>query len=634
MKFLEKIIVYMILVSPLFISINWHYVNTQIPSSDAVDWLSTAIDINENLYNGDFFSFIKEFLTDRPWRPIIFHIFLSPILLLTHGDILLTTLIIHAFFTSLSIYFLFSIFRVFSSPILSALGTSLICISSDILFGGASHTLFAEIALFPFVLGAIFFLIRSNYFSNKKDSYLFSLFFFLSISVRPIEALIYMILPLTFIVIKGLKKKFYTRLQLINILKIPFTALSILFLSRLLNQESRVYHIDYPNSGKLFLYITIISVFITLFIYISHIIIKNKELKALSSNKDNYFKNSIIIFTFFAFIWWAPYFSNLYEWVYNTSIGSIVSYYKPNTNYFEVAKGIIEAYGSYTIIILFLLVIFNFFLQKVKKNYKFLDEKLREFIDNINLVFLLFIPIPLLLYFFSVQNHYRKVSFVMIAITSIFIIYLINNKIKYFTVTGLTFLFLMKFNVAISITDLSYQNDKWWNNNNTKDIYHKVIGKQYPIPINITPNPHNTVLNFFKDINENNKLGHIGLVFNEFSDPVDAWVLQLMCKQNNITCSLVYTTTLEFLHGELDKYKNRYDIFYFINPPEVKMEVSDIASYKLKEMMHNKYFSPFARLSYFIQYLYATKSFNEYNMSINKCHDISLKFKGCFVSFK
>ena len=77
-----------------------------------------------------------------------------------------------------------------------------------------------------------------------------------------------------------------------------------------------------------------------------------------------------------------------------------------------------------------------------------------------------------------------------------------NNKIKYFTVTGLTFLFLMKFNVAISITNLSYQNDKWWNNNNTKDIYHKVIGKQYPIPINITPNPHNTVLNFFKDINQ------------------------------------------------------------------------------------------------------------------------------------
>ena len=107
-----------------------------------------------------------------------------------------------------------------------------------------------------------------------------------------------------------------------------------------------------------------------------------------------------------------------------------------------------------------------------------------------------------------------------------------------------------------------------------------------------------------------------------------------MCKKNNITCSLVYTTRLEFLHGELDKYKNRYDIFYFINPAEIKMEVSDIASYKLKEMMHNKYFGPSARLSYFIQYLYATKSFNEYDMSISKCHDISLKFKGCFVSFK
>ena len=107
-----------------------------------------------------------------------------------------------------------------------------------------------------------------------------------------------------------------------------------------------------------------------------------------------------------------------------------------------------------------------------------------------------------------------------------------------------------------------------------------------------------------------------------------------MCKQNNITCSLVYTTSLEFLHGDLNKYKSRYDIFYFINPAEVKMEVSDIASNKLKEMMHNKYFGPSARLSYFIQHIYATKSFNEYGMRINKCHDISSKFKGCLVSFK
>ena len=121
----------------------------------------------------------------------------------------------------------------------------------------------------------------------------------------------------------------------------------------MLDQESRVYNIDYPNSGNLFLYATIIIFLITLYIYISHIIIKNKEFKALSSNKDNYFKNSIIIFTFLTFIWWVPYFSNLYEWVYNTSIGNIVSYYKPNTNYFDVAKGTIEAYGSYTIIILF-----------------------------------------------------------------------------------------------------------------------------------------------------------------------------------------------------------------------------------------------------------------------------------------
>ena len=107
-----------------------------------------------------------------------------------------------------------------------------------------------------------------------------------------------------------------------------------------------------------------------------------------------------------------------------------------------------------------------------------------------------------------------------------------------------------------------------------------------------------------------------------------------MCKKNNLTCSLVYTTSLEFLDGDIEKYKERYDIFYFINPPEVNMEISKKASKKLKSMMEYKYYGPSARLSYYIQYLYSSNKLSAHNMNIDVCHKISEKFMGCLISLK
>ena len=58
-KLFNKFIVYVILLSPVLVSSQWHFINTQIPASDAVDWLTTAIDINNNFYNGEYYNFIK-----------------------------------------------------------------------------------------------------------------------------------------------------------------------------------------------------------------------------------------------------------------------------------------------------------------------------------------------------------------------------------------------------------------------------------------------------------------------------------------------------------------------------------------------------------------------------------------------
>ena len=147
----------------------WHSANYGVPSADAIDWLMTSSHIVSRItIENNFFGFIWDFMSYRPWRPIIFHLFVTPILLITGGNIILTVGIVHALFTSLSVYFLNKIFRIFSSQLLSALSAAIIAMTVHVQFGGIEIPLFAEIALIPFSFGTFYFLIN-QIFSLRKD---------------------------------------------------------------------------------------------------------------------------------------------------------------------------------------------------------------------------------------------------------------------------------------------------------------------------------------------------------------------------------------------------------------------------------------------------------------------------------
>ena len=65
-------------------------------------------------------------------------------------------------------------------------------------------------------------------------------------------------------------------------------------------------------------------------------------------------------------------------------------------------------YGIYTFIIISMLAILSYLFSLIKRNNNSIQIKTRELLENINFMLLLCVPIPLLLYFFSVRLPIEK----------------------------------------------------------------------------------------------------------------------------------------------------------------------------------------------------------------------------------
>ena len=79
---LSDIKIFSILLIPSLLSIYWHYNNTQLPFAYATNYLSAAINIYDDLTKLNIYEFIKGLYFERSWRPVIFHLFYLPFLII------------------------------------------------------------------------------------------------------------------------------------------------------------------------------------------------------------------------------------------------------------------------------------------------------------------------------------------------------------------------------------------------------------------------------------------------------------------------------------------------------------------------------------------------------------------------
>ena len=628
---LSDIKIFSILLIPSLLSIYWHYNNTQLPFADATNYLSAAINIYDDLTKLNIYEFIKGLYFERSWRPVIFHLFYLPFLIISKGDLLFAIGALHTVFTFFSTFLIYKIIKLQNESYYAAILASIISVSSAVFFGGSSVPGFAEVSLLPFILGLVYLLIKEDTFTSKKYSFVFAILLFLIISTRPVEGLIHIILPIILFFIYLIKQDYISKKIFFKISLVANTVFTLLLLTRFIpSYKNQIDRIDQVSSliiyDNILLVILVINIILSL-IYFFYF--KNNNFNTLDS-KYKYLENSFYVSFFLVFMWWLGFFPNLYEWFYRTSIGDVVSnMVKYDIGVFSLFFNILVHFG-----IFLFFSIFSLFLFLCLKDLKNIVKNIRVKITNYYLYLIAIIPIPLIMYFTTVQSSPRKLSVIFIIILVILSSYKIPNNVrKFYLNTYLSTILLILFFSHFNFINTKYDNYLFINPNPSK-----LIGKSFASPITISPNPHDVVFEKLNNLCKKYNINHITLPINEDSKPVDPFLIAMMSIRGNCTSNFPYTRKFE----KNLNFINSYNYALLINPLGKMIKSKKQSNLILKiinpnnkslnlKMNELRTLSINQKYTYFLQYLYSAEKLKEYGWEEISCFDINMKYSGCLI---
>ena len=95
-------------------------------------------------------------------------------------------------------------------------------------------------------------------------------------------------------------------------------------------------------------------------------------------------------------------------------------------------------------------------------------------------------------------------------------------------------------------TWINFENDKFWSTTHRNKIASNMIGIEYPLPININPNPHDVVIDFLDKSYNKYKLKNFAITVDESGEPVDAFLISLMSKKYDFNANIPWITSVEF----------------------------------------------------------------------------------------
>ena len=410
--------------------------------------------------------------------------------------------------------------------------------------------------------------------------------------------------------------------DVIKSLLISFAALSLLCLSRIIDFSSRIKNLDPPFSSEIYLifsYAVFISYLILLIIFLFS---KNDDRS--KTPRKNYLVLSFYIQTILIFIWWYPFFSNLFEWVYMTSFGAVVSYYKGETVLWLIPWAF-KSSGIYIILIFSSTALLYMLISKFKN--KFFNS---DFYFQTQLL-LLSIPIPWLVYLLSVQGFYRKVSLSMVCLVICLFYYILSKKkLILFSKFLISVVLIVQIYSISTHTWINFENDKFWSTTHRNKIASNMIGIEYPLPININPNPHDVVIDFLDKSYNKYKLKNFAITVDESGEPVDAFLISLMSKKYDFNANIPWITSVEFLNDDFKAF-DRFDSFLLINPKNLQMNYTKENITNSFKLALNEYKSASARFAFYMQYLYSSKKLNEKGFKVLECFVINIKHKGCLI---
>lgn len=442
-----------LLVPALYITI-WHFFDNSLPTSDGGGFFFRSVTNYANLFldKDNFFESGIRYLSDiiccRGMKPTLFPAIGSPFILLSFGNWDVAYALMGIFYISLVTIYSYLIILEFTQRKNFSIVSAIIIGTLPAVFSNAIAN-FAEIGLIAFLLPALYYLYKSNYFSEVKYSKYFAISMTLALSIRPVQGIIILILPIFITLVYGRLKKTFSNENLITVFYMFLIFMCVILYTPYLRYFGEPVYISHLNSGtnipqinfltNLYFYLTcvfslLLAVSIFIIIYTKKINTFYKSLSYKFRNFENFLLPTfLLIFSLNALVW-AFQFNDLLNWVYGATFGSSVEML-PSLNakatFFQKITQSISANGFYTFYFTLITLILFLFLNK-----SFPKRNLYIGILVSSLVF------PIITLFGAQTASVRYVP--AITITIIIFLILLGNLKKYSKLSfSLLFLFIL-----------------------------------------------------------------------------------------------------------------------------------------------------------------------------------------------
>ena len=390
---------HLLLLVPAFFMLLWHFIDNGLPVSDGGGFFFRSVLLYENFFlekDNIFesaFRYINDVIANRGPKPTLFPALGSPFVILGFGDWNITYALMGIFYVSMITIFAYLFIVEFTEKKYYSALSAIIIGTLPAVFANAISNL-AEIGLIAFLLPAFYFLYKSNYFSIANYSKYFAIFATLAISVRPIQALILLILPILISLWLGKAKNIFTKEQLTTISYLLILFLCILMYVPYLNvfqccpsrniwdelfylhiangtARSDIDSLNYVYQRLTISFTFLLAIFTIFLIYKKQFKILYKELSFKFKNYENYILQTFLLIFILNIIIWALQFHDFFNWAFAAIIGNSLAGWKgggliaenSNDAFLTILSGSIQhnAFFAFyfTLISVFLLALLN-----------------------------------------------------------------------------------------------------------------------------------------------------------------------------------------------------------------------------------------------------------------------------------
>jgi hypothetical protein len=611
-------------VIPFLFTVAWLIINTQLPLADAANFLSTAIDSYNHFINDGIWHGLVSCYFDRGWRPILFPVIIVPFLLLFKGKVLTAYSVLAGLCLLASTFYIYSLFRLTIGRLQAILGTALIgllpVIQAQIL------GFFAESALLPCVFGGVYHLLQSNYLRNRKHTIGFVVLTALALTLRPVEAVMNLIFVFCAFLFMGWYKQVFSLRQLGICLASCATALSLFLVAGALHALHHTVDVKMWGLYRSLLIASLVGTgmlwgyvflgWIRRFFCVHgnggiHSRTREERLVQATTAGGDLLMPAVVGLLLLVLLWFLPAAFELFQWVYQTSIGDVAAatgtgaggFINPQASFWHELNHQVMVEGKVVVAGITLIVLSELVF--------FFRARLPFSSLIIAPIYLLLItPLPLLELFLTIQNWPRKVSIAFPALfMALLMMALARDRGWSIRTIGLGLLLLIQMSLLATVVFGKVAYNPRLDN----------LGGYYaPRPVKINPNPHSVVEQFLTEQAQIHKLKSIAIEVNpDTAEPVDPFLLDIMVKVANVNYHVEYPYFSHYSRDNLQQLATKYDaIFLSHSLRRMQISAAGISEYAHR---YESEVNPSIKTLYQLLLLYSQKQLASAGWELGPC---------------